>query len=88
MDFKTATDRVAGCISHAEIAEAAGVSVQTIRQARLDPSAAGHRPPPAGWQVILAKLAQEKAEYLMDFAVWIVRSQGNSHPPERTTPVG
>lgn len=68
MDFKTATDRVAGCISHAEIAEAAGVSVQTIRQARLDPSAPGHRPPPANWQAVLARLAQERSRKLAEFA--------------------
>lgn len=68
MDFKTATDRVAGCISHAEIAEAAGVSVQTIRQARLDPSAPGHRPPPAGWESILAQLAQDRSSQLSEFA--------------------
>jgi hypothetical protein len=68
MDFKTATDRVAGCISHAEIAEAAGVSVQTIRQARLDPSAPGHRPPPRDWQFVLAQLARLRAEELLAFA--------------------
>lgn len=68
MDFKTATDRVAGCISHAEIAEAAGVSVQTIRQARLDPSAPGHRPPPVGWQTVLAQLARERSRELSLFA--------------------
>ena len=68
MDFKTATDRVAGCISHAEIAEAAGVSVQTIRQARLDPSAPGHRPPPAGWRAVLAGLARERSRELVEFA--------------------
>jgi hypothetical protein len=68
MDFKTATDRVAGCISHAEIAEAAGVSVQTIRQARLDPSAPGHRPPPANWQVVLGNLVRGRAAELVRFA--------------------
>jgi hypothetical protein len=68
MDFKTATDRVAGCISHSEIAEAVGVSVQTIRQARLDPSAPGHRPPPAGWQEVLVRLARERSRELLDFA--------------------
>lgn len=67
MDFKTATDRVAGCISHAEIAEAAGVSVQTIRQARLDPSAPGHRPPPVGWRHTLTTLARERIEELSGF---------------------
>ena len=68
MDFKTATDRVEGCISHAEIASAAGVSVQTVRQARLDPAARGHRPPPANWQVVLARLARERARELEAFA--------------------
>lgn len=68
MDFKTATDLVAGCISHAEIAEAAGVSVQTIRQARLDPSAPGHRPPPTNWQPVLARLARERSRSLASFA--------------------
>jgi len=68
MDFKTATDRVAGCISHAEIAEAAGVSVQTIRQARLDPSAPGHRPPPPNWRGVLAQLARFRAQELLAYA--------------------
>ena len=68
MDFKTATDRVAGCISHAEIAEATGVSVQTIRQARLDPSAAGNRPPPHNWKVVLAALVRARSQQLAAFA--------------------
>lgn len=71
MDFKSATDRVAGCISHAEIAEAAGVSVQTIRQARLDPSAAGHRPPPLGWEEVLARLARKRSRELGAFAEFL-----------------
>lgn len=74
MDFKTATDRVAGCISHAEIAAAAGVSVQTIRQARLAPSAPGHRPPPAGWQDVLARLARERSQQLAQFAEEVERN--------------
>lgn len=69
MDFKTATDRVSGCISHAEIAEAAGVSVQTIRQARLDPSAPGHRPPPTGWKPVLARLASKRSRELAEFSI-------------------
>lgn len=68
MDFKTATDRVAGCISHAEIAEAAGVSIQTIRQARMDPDSPSYRHPPAGWQEVLARLARERSRELAAFA--------------------
>jgi hypothetical protein len=48
------TDLIAGCFSHAEIADAAGVSLQSIRQARLDPSSPSYRSPPPGWQKILA----------------------------------
>ena len=77
MDFKTATDRVAGCISHAEIAEAAGVSVQKIRQARLDPSAPGHRPPPAGWQGVLARLARQWSKDLAIFADTLAQNLGD-----------
>lgn len=80
MDFKTATDRVAGCISHAEIAEAAGVSVQTIRQARLHPSAPGHRPPPANWEHVLAMLARQRATILLGLAhEWTNGSMSDSH---------
>lgn len=68
MDFKTATDRVAGCISHAEIAEAAGVSIQTIRQARMDPTSSSYRNPPAGWQGVLALLLRERARELQEVA--------------------
>jgi len=68
VDFKTATDRVSGCISHAEIAEAAGVSIQSIRQARLDPGTASYRSPPPGWQVILARLARNRGSELNEFA--------------------
>lgn len=73
MDFKTATDRVAGCISHAEIAEAAGVSIQAIRQARMDPSSTSYRNPPAGWQAVLARLARERSRALVAFAEEVAR---------------
>jgi hypothetical protein len=68
MDFKTATDRVGGCITHAEIAEAAGVSIQTIRQARMDPSSKSYRHPPSQWQSVLAWLARRRAKELEAFA--------------------
>ncbi len=68
MDFKTATDRVAGCITHAEIAEACGVSLQSIRQARMDPSSPSYRNPPVGWEGVLARLARERARHLLNIA--------------------
>lgn len=68
MNFKTATDHVAGCIAHAEIAEACGVSLQSIRQARMDPSSPSYRNPPVGWEAVLARLAKERARELINFA--------------------
>jgi hypothetical protein len=74
MDFKTATDLVAGCITHLEIAEAAGVSIQTIRQARMDPDSSSYRNPPAGWQGVLARLARERSRELTAFADQVERT--------------
>lgn len=68
MDFKTATDRLTDCLSHADIAAAAGVSVQSIRQARLDPSNSNFRAPPADWKRILGKLARERGERWTELA--------------------
>jgi hypothetical protein len=64
VDLKTAMDRLG--LSAAEFAKEhearTGVSVppQTIRQARLDPSFDGHRPPPARWREVIAALARER----------------------------
>lgn len=66
MDFKTATDRLTACISHADIAAAAGVSVQSIRQARLDPTNPNHRPPPDAWEKTVIRLAREKRRELKE----------------------
>ncbi|MBX6333161.1 MAG: hypothetical protein IRY91_15040 [Gemmatimonadaceae bacterium] len=68
MDFKTATDRLTACIGHADIAEAAGVSVQSIRQARLDPTNPSYRSPPPGWESVLARLARERSRLLKTLA--------------------
>ena len=45
-----------------------GVTTQSVRQARLDPSAGGYRPPPKGWEKTLAKLARERGGELAKLA--------------------
>lgn len=62
MDFKTATDLIG--VSHEQLAEELGCSVQTIRQARLTPDKNSHRPPPKGWEDVVAWHALEKIEEL------------------------
>ena len=64
LDFRRATDELLACISHQELAEALGVSIATVRQARLDESAKAHRRPPHGWETTVAKLARTRAERL------------------------
>ena len=69
MDFRDASDRATGaCITLADIAEAAGTAPQTLRRARMDPTSTGYRPPPSGWESVLAKLARERAAELVKLA--------------------
>jgi len=64
MDFKKATDELLAGISHEELAEALGVSVATVRQARLTESAKAHRSPPEGWERVVHRMAKERARRL------------------------
>ena len=68
MSFRKATDDLLAGISHQELADALGVSVATVRQARLDESAKAHRNAPDGWETRVAKLARTKAAGLTRLA--------------------
>lgn len=61
MDFREATDGLFAGISHEDLARALGVSVATIRQARLDPKARAHRAAPPDWMPAVLSLAQREA---------------------------
>lgn len=65
MDFIEAMERLKRAITDDEIAAATGVSTNTIRRTRADPSTRNHRPPPAGWQSVMARLAGERASELV-----------------------
>lgn len=60
MDFKEATDGLFNRIDHAEMAKALGVSVASIRQARLGKSATARRNPPDRWREVAIRLAEER----------------------------
>jgi hypothetical protein len=60
MTFKKATDRLFSRIDHEDLAKALGVSVASIRQARLGPDALAHRSPPADWESAVLRLAEER----------------------------
>jgi hypothetical protein len=60
MDFRQATDGLCEKIDHDDVAKALGVSVQTVRQARLGASTKAHRQPPREWRDALIRLAEER----------------------------
>lgn len=60
MTFNEATDRLFSRIDHKDLAKALGVSVASIRQARLKPDASAHRSPPPEWESIVLRLAEER----------------------------
>ena len=60
MNFKEATDRLFDGVHHTKLAEELGVSVATIRQARLGEDAKAHRNPPKEWQRSVIRLAERE----------------------------
>ena len=68
MDFKKATDELTAQVSHEELARALGVSIPTVRQARLAGDAKAHRNPPEGWEAVVARLAKQRAEHFRRLA--------------------
>ncbi len=64
MDFKEATDVLFDKIDHDAMANAIGVSVASIRQARLRDGAAAKRTPPEGWPRAAALLARQRISEL------------------------
>lgn len=63
MDFKTATDRLFAPVDHGDLARQLGVSVSTIRQARLRSEARARRSPPPRWREAVIALAEERAAH-------------------------
>jgi len=63
MDFRKATDDLCARIDHDDIAEALGVSVQTVRQARMAPDVPAHRSPPDEWEKGVIRLAEERLSH-------------------------
>lgn len=74
MDFGEATDRLMSCHSLRDVAEAAGTGYHGIRQARLAVDHPNRRPPPKGWEDVIAKLARERAMELVKLADDLERS--------------
>lgn len=64
MDFKTATDVLFRPVSHEDLAKELGVSVPSVRQARLGMGARAFRKPPDGWEKAVSRLADLEVKRL------------------------
>jgi hypothetical protein len=60
MNFKDATDGLFDRVSHEDLAETLGVSVASVRQARLPETAKAYRHPPSAWQDRVVRLAERR----------------------------
>jgi hypothetical protein len=63
MDFKKATDSLFAGVAHKDLADELGVSIPTIRQARLGVKARSYRTPPKGWERAVIDLAENRIRY-------------------------
>jgi hypothetical protein len=68
VEYREATDYLLRRVTLDDIAGRLGVSVQSLKQARLDPDNPGYRTPPPGWKAALSALAQERGLELLDFS--------------------
>lgn len=76
MDFREATDDLCEGIPHEALAKALGVSVATVRQARLKVEAKAHRDPPREWQYTLIRLAEERVWHYRKLIEQLRRTDG------------
>ncbi len=77
MDFKKATDELFERIDHEELAKALGVSVASIRQARLDEASKAHRTAPKGWEGAVLKLAEKEIAHFQRLAAALRNDAGD-----------
>jgi hypothetical protein len=74
MDFRKATDELCAPVTHEDIARQLGVSVQSVRQARLNGNSRGRRSAPGNWETALVTLAEER---IAKYRKLIVELSGN-----------
>lgn len=68
MNFKQATDALLESVTLQDLADAMGISLQAVRQARSSEGSGSHRPPPSDWERAVAKLASRRGARLQRLA--------------------
>ena len=73
--FKKATDELLATFTHKELAVELGISVPSVRQARLNSHAKAHRSPPEGWEAKVCRLAEQRANRLQRLSERLQRAE-------------
>jgi len=60
MNFREAVDALCDPLDHKKVAEALGVSLQAVRQARMQEQSSAFRAPPKHWKDIAILLAERR----------------------------
>jgi hypothetical protein len=60
MKFREAVDVLCASLSHEDVAKALGVSLQSVRQARLSEESTAFRAPPKNWKNAIIRLAEAR----------------------------
>jgi hypothetical protein len=76
MNFRETVDALCEGIGHEKVAEALGVSVQTVRQARMKEDSSAFRVPPKQWRDALIRLAEDRVWH---FRKLIEQMRGDKH---------
>jgi hypothetical protein len=63
MKFRKAVDALCVSLSHKDVAKALGVSLQTVRQARLGEESTAFRAPPKNWERAVIRLAEARVSH-------------------------
>lgn len=84
--FPDATDRLTSAVTHQQLADRLGVSVQRIRQARLPDGHAGKRPSPPGWEAAVIELARQQARQLDALADALSAADTGEEAPQAPAP--
>lgn len=75
MNFKEATDLLCEGLGHEDVAKMLNVSVQTVRQARLSPTAKAYRRPPDGWEAAVKRLSEARIADLQTLTERLTRNR-------------
>jgi hypothetical protein len=76
MNFREAVDALCTPLGHEDVAKALGVSLQTVRQARLKEDSSAFRAPPKGWERALIRLAEDRVWHYRKLIEQIRKAEG------------